>query len=73
MSPQLFYSLSNVNGFNTLNGNTYLEHIVIILGEFIDEETKKKIKNSLTELEALELIPFPYTHSMEKYNKTLHQ
>lgn len=31
MSEQMFSNLSNVHGFNNINGNTYQEHIVMCL------------------------------------------
>lgn len=65
MTPNLYYSLNNVRGFTEMNGKSYKEHIIIILGEFLDEETKNKIRNTITDEEALQLIPFPYTHNME--------
>ena len=66
MTPQLYYSLTHVRGFTECNGNNYREHIILILGEFLDEETKNKIKNKESDEEALSLIPFPYTHRMEQ-------
>ena len=65
MTPNLYYSLNNVRGFTEMNGKSYKEHIIIILGEFLDEETKNKIRKTITDEEALQLIPFPYTHNME--------
>ena len=64
MIPDLYYSLRNVRGFTEMNGNSYQEHIIIILGEFLNDETKNKIRKTITDEEALELIPFPYTHEM---------
>ena len=40
MTPNLYYSLNNVRGFKAMNGKSYKEHIIIILGEFLNEETK---------------------------------
>ena len=65
MTPNLYYSLNNVRGFTEMNGKSYKEHIIIILGECLDEETKNKIRKTITDEEALQLIPFPYTHNME--------
>jgi hypothetical protein len=65
MIPELYYSLTNIRGFTEMNGNSYKEQIIIILGEFLDEETKNKIRKTITDKEALELIPFPYTHNMD--------
>ena len=65
MTPNLYYSLNNVRGFTEMNGKSYKEHIIIILGEFLNEETKNKIRKTITDEEALQLIPFPYTHNME--------
>ena len=65
MTPNLYYSLNNVRGFTEMNGKRYQEHIIIILGEFLDEETKNKIRKTITDEEALELIPFPYTHNID--------
>ena len=64
MTPDLYYSLGNVRGFTEMNGKTYQEHIIIILGEFLNEETKNKIRKTKTDEDALALIPFPYTHEM---------
>ena len=65
MMPNLYYSLKNVRGFTEMNGKRYQEHITIILGEFLNEETKNKIRKTITDEEALELIPFPYTHNID--------
>ena len=64
MEPNLYYSLTNVRGFTDLNGNSYKEYIILILGKFLDKEIKNKIKKTKIDKEALALIPFPYTHSM---------
>ena len=69
MSPDLFNSLCNVRGFNDLNGKTYNEHITIILGKFLDNETKKSILNSETPEVSLKLLPFEYTHEYMPDNK----
>ena len=65
MTPNLYYSLNNVRGFKEMNGKSYKEHIIIILGEFLNEETKNKIRKTITDEEALQLIPFQYTHNMD--------
>ena len=62
MSPELYNSLSNVSGFTTLNGKTYQEHIVLILGKYLSKKIKKKILNSNNIEQALELINIPYSH-----------
>ena len=41
MHPNQFYDLCNVHGFNNLNGDTYVEHVVIILN--LDGELKEKV------------------------------
>ncbi len=64
MTPDLYYSLINVRGFTEMNGKSYKEHIIIILGEFLNDEIKNKIRKTIKDEEALELIPFPYTHEM---------
>ena len=63
MTTELFNSLCNVRGFNDINGQTYNEHIIIILGNLLDEETKESILKSETSAEALKLLPFEYTHN----------
>ena len=65
MAPQLFYSLSNVYGFNNLNGKTYKEHITIILKDHLTDEDNEKIMNSATDEEALTCIPFEITHEYQ--------
>ena len=64
MTPDLYYSLTNVRGFTEMNGKNYKEHIIIILGEFLNEEIKDKIRKTVSDEEALQLIPFPFTHEM---------
>ena len=64
MTPDLYYSLTNVRGFTEMNGRNYKEHIIIILGEFLNEEIKDKIRKTDSDEEALQLIPFDYTHEM---------
>ena len=41
MTPEVFLSLCNVSGFNNLNGNSYNEHVCIILQ--IDGKLKNQI------------------------------
>ena len=67
MSPELFYSLSCVRGFNNLNGKSYIDHILIIFAEDLSDQIKEKIKNSNDDKEALEYIPFEITHNQEYY------
>ena len=56
MNPELFYSLCNVRGFNEMNGETYQEHITIILDKYLTEDVKEKILASETVEEALSEI-----------------
>jgi len=62
MSPDLYYSLTNVSGFTDMNGDTYQKHIIIILGDFLSNEVKEKILKTTNIEEALALINVPYTH-----------
>lgn len=41
MHPDLFKDLSYVNGFNNLNGKTYNEHVVLVLG--LTEKLRQQI------------------------------
>lgn len=65
MSYELYSSLCQVNGFKNLNGNTYQEHIILILGHLLSEETKEKILNTKNIKDALDFIDVPYTHDMK--------
>ena len=56
MHPNLFNDLSSVNGFNSLNGKTYNEHVVLILGltgnlrkQILECKEYEDIINKLTE------------------------
>ena len=69
MSPELYYSLCNVQGFMRMNGKTYQEHIILILGKFLSEEIKTKISNCNSIDEALKLINIPFTHNYEEYEE----
>ena len=68
MSPELFNNLSYVQGFNNLNGKTYQDHIVIILGEILSDEYKEEILKATTPSQALAILDtagIKYTHSYE--------
>tara|TARA_B100000035_G_C20684238_1_gene415345 strand:- start:139 stop:396 length:258 start_codon:yes stop_codon:yes gene_type:complete len=55
MDENLFQSLaSNVNGFTNVNGNNYLEHIVLIFK--LDGENKKKILEAPSIKEAKHIL-----------------
>ena len=43
MHPNLFVQLSFVRGFNGMNGDTYQDHIVLVLGEILTDSQKKTI------------------------------
>jgi hypothetical protein len=62
MSPELYYSLTNVKGFTNLNGKTYQEQIIVTLGNFLTDELKTSILNTKSDEDALTLLPFDYTH-----------
>ena len=62
MSPELYYSLTNVKGFTNLNGKTYQEQIIVTLGNLLTDELKTSILNTKSNEDALTLLPFDYTH-----------
>ena len=66
MSPELYSSLCFVNGFKNMNGNTYQEHIILILGKLLSEEIKNEILNCESIDGALKLINIPFTHNYEE-------
>lgn len=45
MSPELFSQLSNVKGFNNMNGNNYQQYINIIFENKLNEKYKNNILN----------------------------
>jgi len=65
MSSGLYYSLTKVHGFTNMNGKTYQEHIIIILGDFLSNEVKDNIITTDNIEKALSLINIPYTHQYE--------
>ena len=67
MSPDLYFSLCQVRGFTTMNGDTYQKHIIIILGDYLSEDIKEKILKSESVEEALNLINIPYTHQHQSF------
>ena len=65
MSPELFECLSEVIGFNTLNGNTYMEYITIVRPE-IHPNIKKEILQCHFHEDALDILQrngIEYTHN----------
>ena len=65
MSPEQFNGLSRVRGFNNLNGETYQDHICIILDEYLNENQKNIIKSYNNIEEALKYLSniVSYTHN----------
>ena len=66
MSPELFHGLSNVSGFNNLNGHTYQEHVTMALS--ICGELKQKILVEEDYDNLMNLLKdngYNITHSME--------
>ena len=56
MTQALFNQLCHVSAFNTLNGSTYQEHILIIAGERIPQELHDAIRNAASGDDALEIL-----------------
>ena len=68
MNENLFKQLSNVRGFNNLNGNTYQEHITIIFDKILTNSQKTIILRESTGGEALNMLDIfgiKYTHEYE--------
>lgn len=66
MSPGLFNTLSNVRGFNDMNGNNYQQHINIIFDNRLNSEEKSNILN-LSDRKALVYLHnlgIEFTHFM---------
>jgi hypothetical protein len=69
MHPNLFVQLSFVRGFNGMNGDTYQDHIVLVLGEILTDSQKEAILASRTPddaLVALENMGINYTHTFNE-------
>jgi len=68
MSQGQFNNLSTVRGFNDLNGNSYQEHICIILDEYLNNDQCTKIKNFQHIENALNFLAtiVSYTHDYKK-------
>jgi hypothetical protein len=69
MHPNLFVQLSFVRGFNGMNGDTYQDHIVLVLGEILTDSQKKTILATRTPddaLVALENMGINYTHTFNE-------
>ena len=56
MSHEMYQSLSHVRGFINMNGNSYQEHICIILSNLLTSDQKESIINTETYTGALNLI-----------------
>ncbi len=66
MTQALFNQLCHVSAFNTVNGNTYQEHILIIAGERIPKELHNAIRDAESGDAALEILTknnIPWTHT----------
>ena len=71
MNENLFKQLSNVRGFNNLNGNTYQEHITKIFSNELTYDQRTKILRESTAEGALKLLEefdIDYTHEWDSYN-----
>ena len=69
MHPDLFLHLSSVRGFNTMNGENYQAHILMVFNERLSSEEKNIIMSMQTPqdaLGALEKMGIYYTHDMEQ-------
>ena len=66
MHPNLFESLKSVHGFTSMNGETYPQHICIILNDHLTDEQKKTIMSKKTQ-EALIYLKtlIKFTHEMK--------
>ena len=53
MSPDLYFSLCQVRGFTDMNGDTYLKHTILTLGDLLSVDIKEKIMLSESIEEAL--------------------
>ncbi len=56
MSQALFSQLCQVSAFNTMNGKTYQEHILIIAGERIPNKLHDSIRQAESGDAALEIL-----------------
>lgn len=68
MTPELFQQLSNVRGFNNLNGVTYQDHIIIIFSDSLTSSQKDEVKKCENELDALDYLKnqlIDLTHNYE--------
>jgi len=66
MTQALFDQLCQISAFNTANGNTYQEHILIIAGDRIPKELHDEIRNAESGDAALELLTknnIPWRHT----------
>ena len=66
MAPELFSQLSNVRGFNNMNGNNYQEHINMIFDNRLNQEDKNNIlsRNIENALSYIKDLGITFTHSM---------
>lgn len=66
MSPDLYNTLTMVNGFTNRNGNTYQEHIIKTLNNQINKDIKEEIIKTTTSKDALNILEnnnIEYTHN----------
>lgn len=66
LSPEAFDCLSEVTGFNTLNGDTYSEYITIVRHD-LSEDIKKQILETVFPLDILKKHNIKYTHEYKFY------
>ena len=69
MPPWKFNELSMVRGFNKINGKTYQEHIIIILGHLMTSEDQKRISEATSTDEALTNLSNTLIYSFYEYKK----
>jgi hypothetical protein len=68
MSPELFNQLSCVRGFNNLNGQTYPDHVILILSEILTSSQKDEVKKCENEQDVLDYLKnqmIEVTHNFE--------
>lgn len=66
MSPDLYNTLTMVNGFTNRNGNTYQEHIIKTLNNQLNKDIKEEIIKTTTSKDALNILEnnnIEYTHN----------
>lgn len=69
MSPDLFNNLTCVQGFASLNGKNYVEHILIILKDVLTEDCKNELNGVVDinskSIDILKKYNIDFTHDIK--------